>query len=65
MVRAAIGASEAGGLVRRALCTEDIDRTLRSRDAVDVVAVGGTGAAQRAAIEFWEKAQSPCIALAY
>jgi len=40
VVRAAIGASEAGGLVRRALCTEDIDRTLRSRDAVDVVAVG-------------------------
>ena len=40
MVRAALGASEAGGLVRRALCTEDIDRMLRSRDAVDVVAVG-------------------------
>jgi len=40
VVRAAIGASEAGGLVRRALCTEDIDRTLRSRGAVDVVAVG-------------------------
>ena len=44
MVRAALGASEAGGLVRRALRREDIDRTLRSRDAVDVVAVGKAAA---------------------
>ena len=40
VVRAALAAAEAGGLVRRALVTADIERALRSTGAVDVVAVG-------------------------
>ena len=39
-VRAALAAADAGGLVRRALVTADIERALRSANAVDVVAVG-------------------------
>ena len=40
MVRAALTAADAGGLVRQALVTAGIKRALRSADAVDVVAVG-------------------------
>ena len=40
VVRAALAAAEAGGLVRRALITSDIEGALQSADAVDVVAVG-------------------------
>ena len=40
MVRAALAAAEAGGLVRRALVVADIERALRAAQAVDVVAVG-------------------------
>ncbi len=39
-MRAALAAAEAGGLVRRALVSADIERALRSTGAVDVVAVG-------------------------
>lgn len=40
MVRATLAAADAGGLVRQALVTADIERVLRSAAAVDVVAVG-------------------------
>ena len=39
-MRAALAAAEAGGLLRRALVTADIEGALRSAEAVDVVAVG-------------------------
>ena len=40
MVRAALAAADAGGLVRQALAAGDIEDALRSAAAVDVVAVG-------------------------
>ena len=40
VVRGAFAAADAGGLVKRALVTADIERALRSANAVDVVAVG-------------------------
>lgn len=40
VVRGAFAAADAGGLVRRALATADIELALRSANAVDVVAVG-------------------------
>ena len=40
VVRAALAAAEAGGLVRRALVRADIEGALQSSAAVDVVAVG-------------------------
>jgi hydroxypyruvate reductase len=50
-MRAALAAADAGGLVRQALVTADIDRALRSGDAVDVVAVGkAAGPMLRAAV---------------
>ena len=51
VVRAALAAAEAGGLVRRALVAADIERALGSADAVDVVAVGkAAGPMLRAAV---------------
>ncbi|MBF8300971.1 MAG: hypothetical protein HW394_1341 [Acidobacteria bacterium] len=39
-MRAALAAADAGGLVHQALATADIERAIRSANAVDVVAVG-------------------------
>ena len=51
VVRGAFTAAEAGGLVRRALVTADVERALHSRHAVDVVAVGkAAGPMLRAAV---------------